>query len=1263
MISVLAEAGYRVIAMDHLGCGRSDKPIDIDDYTYLGHNERLENFIEALELRDINLFVQDWGSLIGLRVAGLNPEWFDSIAVGNGALPIFPEGEEVFPPVENPNEIIDLAPFYADIPDQQVPFYNGCERLFGEQDNSYFGNWMEFAMKSSQFVPSGTVEAQTWFPISEEVEAAYDAPFPSRTYMAGIRKFPSLVNEVPGTTLEAWAGLSAFEKPFVTIWAANDPGQMGGCEAAQVFIDNVPGAAGQPHTRIPEASHFLEDDQGEEIAMRLVDFYEANGIPTPENAVGFELLEAKSANELVVWVSRDITEAEFDAIELPEGWFRNQPRESDPDAAQFLRSPDSIEDGPLLEAEHFGHTWQQNATVIETGIQMDEDGLLEGNRISKYHELTYNAGEPVYLLLSPEGDYYIRVSRDANRTQENPTIPDSWALIEHVPSMDLIFMLPNPTLNIRADNEDSFQGPLSSETLGLEDNDDNAGIGDDNGDPVPGCDDEPEIMTTADGTEFVRTPDACFNDLPDWPYKYQYVEIDGLRQAYAEAGPADGPVVLLLHGQPSWSYLYRKMIPVLADAGFRVIAMDHLGMGRSDKPTQVSYYTYLRHSDRLERFIEAFDLRDIALFAQDWGSLLGLRVAGLNTERFSHIAIGNGDLPVAPAGTPLLPEIVDPDVIDDSLEYFIVNLPPQQPSFYDGCELDPFALAGALGMDPGELGAAGVDFFTWAQYAMKSSRFQPSQIVEALTYFDLPEAEEAAYDAPYPSRIYMTGPRTFPSLASQLAGVNDEAWAGLTSFTRPFITIWGSNDPGNLGSCDTQDKFICKIRGAEDQPHTRIPEASHFLQDDQGAEIANRLVNWIQGYQLDIADYEASCVEDTGILELTPTLCDDPSNIQVLMDAMMSDGSDGDGSVFGDVNQETFQRMISAPTEGPFYMVNLIRYREWAEYPDGRETDLTGREADALYTPAEFLAAIGARVVFSTEVKNQIDGDDILWDDISIVEYPCPLAFFAMLAHPDFQARAVHKEAGVEMTISMVTDLLPIPAPADPNQFEAAFPPTVDDPAFDLIHVMDFHDIAQYEPDTNEPERTGEEAWQMYQASGQGASADLGHYSTAAFVVQGVFIGDDRTWDEIQIVHMSSMAGFQALLDDEARQEGRYHRLAALQNNYSMTTFPTISQIPYVDSVPVGQYTPWITADGTGTPCQNDEECPGNGVDCCMKLQDDVGLCTREGCEEGECQFPYVCCHDCNEALASMLAFEGSACIPEELVPRFTAEPLSCICD
>jgi pimeloyl-ACP methyl ester carboxylesterase len=349
----------------------------------------------------------------------------------------------------------------------------------------------------------------------------------------------------------------------------------------------------------------------------------------------------------------------------------------------------------------------------------------------------------------------------------------------------------------------------------------------DSGQASLACDAEPVIMTTNDGVEFVRTPDSCFDSLPDWPYTPEYVEIDGLRQAYVDEGPADGPVVLLLHGQPSWSYLYRKMIPVLADADYRVIAMDHLGMGRSDKPIDITSYSYLGHNDRLLRFIEALDLRDINLFVQDWGSLIGLRVAGLNPGRFARIAVGDGALPVIPEGVQPFPEVEEPDEVEDIPSIFDL-IPAQQVPFYVGCEL----------LLPG------TDFGAWMTYAMKAASFRPSEVVEGLTWFDLPAEEEAAYDAPFPSRAYMAGPRVFPSLVNELPGVNAEAWAGLTSFERPFLTLWASNDPGNLGQCQTQQMLMDSVPGAAGQPHDRLPEASHFLQDDQGEEIARRLVDF-----------------------------------------------------------------------------------------------------------------------------------------------------------------------------------------------------------------------------------------------------------------------------------------------------------------------------------------------------------------------------------------------------------------------------------
>ena len=193
--------------------------------------------------------------------------------MGDGALPVIPAGTELFPPVEDPEVIRDIESPFADAPEQQVPVYDGCELLpAGDAFDFDFGDWIIYAMTARSFRPSEVLEAITWFPLTDEEEAAYDAPFPSRIYMGGPRTFPSLINDVPGTTQEAWENLQSFDRPFVTIWATNDGGNLGSCETQDELICNVPGAEGQAHTRLPESSHFLQDDQGEEIARRLVAF-------------------------------------------------------------------------------------------------------------------------------------------------------------------------------------------------------------------------------------------------------------------------------------------------------------------------------------------------------------------------------------------------------------------------------------------------------------------------------------------------------------------------------------------------------------------------------------------------------------------------------------------------------------------------------------------------------------------------------------------------------------------------------------------------------------------------------------------------------------------------------------------------------------------------------------------------------------------------------------------------------------------------------
>ena len=150
--------------------------------------------------------------------------------------------------------------------------------------------------------------------------------------------------------------------------------------------------------------------------------------------------------------------------------------------------------------------------------------------------------------------------------------------------------------------------------------------------------DEIEIRTTALGVDFVRTPDACFRNLPGYRFRANYVRIDGLRMHYIDAGPSDGPVVLMLHGQPAWSYLYRRMVPVLVSYGYRVIVPDHIGMGKSDKPIDPTIHQFEQHVDWTKQFIAALELDDINLVIHDWGSHFGFRVVGNDPQRAGHRA-------------------------------------------------------------------------------------------------------------------------------------------------------------------------------------------------------------------------------------------------------------------------------------------------------------------------------------------------------------------------------------------------------------------------------------------------------------------------------------------------------------------------------------------------------------------------------------------------------------------------------------------------
>lgn len=293
-------------------------------------------------------------------------------------------------------------------------------------------------------------------------------------------------------------------------------------------------------------------------------------------------------------------------------------------------------------------------------------------------------------------------------------------------------------------------------------------------------------------TDVLRTPDGRFENLPDYDFAPNYVEVDGLRMHYVDEGPRDGTAVLLLHGEPSWSYLYRHMIPPIRNAGHRVIAPDLIGFGKSDKPTRRADYTYAGHVAWMKDFVEALDLNDITLFCQDWGSLIGLRVAAENEARFARIALGNGGLPTG--DTPL-----------------------------------PKA------------------FKIWRAFARYSPWFPIGRILQQGTVKELTVAEVAAYDAPFPSARYKAGARAFPQLVPSTPDdpardANVAAWEIYEQWKKPFLTTFSNRDPITRGG---DKRWQETVPGAQGQEHTIIRDAGHFLQDDKGEELADVLVRFI----------------------------------------------------------------------------------------------------------------------------------------------------------------------------------------------------------------------------------------------------------------------------------------------------------------------------------------------------------------------------------------------------------------------------------
>ncbi|MFQ3190075.1 MAG: haloalkane dehalogenase [Paraglaciecola sp.] len=302
--------------------------------------------------------------------------------------------------------------------------------------------------------------------------------------------------------------------------------------------------------------------------------------------------------------------------------------------------------------------------------------------------------------------------------------------------------------------------------------------------------------------QFLTTPEHCFEQITDFRYAAHFLHVadneDGLLKLhYVDEGPRDANVVLMLHGEPSWAYLYRKMIDPVVAAGYRVIAPDLIGFGKSDKPTERSDYTYQRHLDWVRQVIIQLDLKDITLVCQDWGGLLGLRLVAEHPDLFSRVLAANTMLPTGDHG-------------------------------------------------------ANEAFLNWQTFSQEVEVFPVAGIIKGATVTPLSPEVLAAYNAPFPDETYKAGVRQFPLLVptspdDPASEANRLAWQTLQKFNKPFITAFSDSDPVTAGG----DKIMQKlIPGCQGQAHITIKQGGHFLQEDQGKQLAEVLLTFMNANPL-----------------------------------------------------------------------------------------------------------------------------------------------------------------------------------------------------------------------------------------------------------------------------------------------------------------------------------------------------------------------------------------------------------------------------
>jgi len=289
----------------------------------------------------------------------------------------------------------------------------------------------------------------------------------------------------------------------------------------------------------------------------------------------------------------------------------------------------------------------------------------------------------------------------------------------------------------------------------------------------------------------LRTPDDRFASLPNYDLAPHYVDVDGLRVHYVDEG--SGPVVLLMHGEPTWSYLYRKMIPLLTAKGLRTVAPDLVGFGRSDKPSKRTDYSYATHVAWMWGFVQAAKLDDINVFGQDWGGLIGLRLVAEHPERFARVVASNTGLPTGEGGM-------------------------------------------------------GEAFRRWREFSQTVPEMPIGAIIAGgCNIAKLTPEEIAAYDAPFPDESYKEGARQFPILVpaepdDPARADQERAWKSLATFEKPFLTCFGDADPITRGA-DVQMREV--IPGAKGQPHATIEGGGHFIQEDKPDELARLIADFV----------------------------------------------------------------------------------------------------------------------------------------------------------------------------------------------------------------------------------------------------------------------------------------------------------------------------------------------------------------------------------------------------------------------------------